>query len=113
MQNHSCWVLALAKTPNVKFSVGNTNMLVSKNAIICVTPNANAKIWLPQTRTPNASQWNIGDVGSSGVGHTLAMYISYCLCQFHLRWVPNANAFSVEYGLKVNRMENINPYNSF
>ena len=39
-------------------------MLVSKNAKICVTPNANAKICV----TPNASQWNIGCVGSPGVG---------------------------------------------
>ena len=27
--------------------------------------------------TPNASQWNIGGVGSSGVGHVYFMYISY------------------------------------
>ena len=39
-------------------------MLVSKNAKICVTPNAKPKIYV----TPNASQWNIGCVGSPGVG---------------------------------------------
>ena len=30
--------------PTREFCVGDTNMLVSKNAKICVTPNANAKI---------------------------------------------------------------------
>ena len=39
-------------------------MLVSKNAKICVIPNANAKICV----APNASQWNIGCVGSPRVG---------------------------------------------
>ena len=32
------------------------------------------------TRNPNANQWNIGGVGSSGVGHVYFMYISCCLC---------------------------------
>ena len=50
MQNHSRWVLALAKTANIKFCVGNTNMLVSKNAKICVTPDTYFKICF----TPNA-----------------------------------------------------------
>ena len=36
-QNYSRWVLALAKTPNAKFRIENTNMLVSKNAKIGVT----------------------------------------------------------------------------
>ena len=31
--------------------------------------------------TPDASQWNIGRVGSSGVGHVYFMYIS---CIFHV-----------------------------
>ena len=39
MQNHS------------QFRDGDTNMLVSKNAKICVTPNANAKICV----TPNTN----------------------------------------------------------
>ena len=37
----------------------------------------NAKICV----TPDASQWNIGGVGSSGIGHVYFMYIS---CIFHL-----------------------------
>ena len=32
-------------------------------------------------QTPDASQWNIGGVGSSGVGHVHFMYIS---CTFHV-----------------------------
>ena len=36
---------------------------------------------LPLTPTPDASQWNIGGVGSSGVGHVYFMYIS---CIFHV-----------------------------
>ena len=39
-------------------------MLVSKNAKICITPNANAKISVTPNANPNTSQWNIGWVGS-------------------------------------------------
>ena len=35
----------------------------------------------PNAKPPNASQWNIGGVGSSGVGHVYFMYIS---CIFHV-----------------------------
>ena len=64
---------SLAKTPNVKFRVGNTNMLVSKNVKICVTPAQILKFGLPPTQNSNASQWNIGCIGSQTqhfrVGH--------------------------------------------
>ena len=33
------------------------------------------KFALPPTPTPDASQWNIGGAGSSGVGHIYFMYI--------------------------------------
>ena len=46
--------------PTPDFCVGDTNMLV----YFGVTPDANAEICV----TPDASQWNIGGVGSSGVG---------------------------------------------
>ena len=36
---------------------------------------------LPPEPTPDASQWNIGGVGSSGIGHVYFMYIS---CIFHV-----------------------------
>ena len=52
-------------------------MLVSKNAKICVTPKANANIFI----TPHASRWNIGGVESpkrgAGVGHVdFMLYVS-------------------------------------
>ena len=40
---------------------------------------------LPPTPTPDASQWNIDGVGSSGVGHVYFMYIS---CIFHVVCAP-------------------------
>ena len=39
-QKHLRWARALAYTPNAKFCVGNTNMFVTKDAKICVTPDA-------------------------------------------------------------------------
>ena len=39
------------------------------------------KFALAPTPTPDATQWNIGGVGSSGVGHVYFMYIS---CIFHV-----------------------------
>ena len=45
------WGIALGQSPNAKNCVGNTNMLVSKNAKICVTSNAKPKICV----TPNAN----------------------------------------------------------
>ena len=51
------------RPPTPQFGIGDTSMLVSKNAKICITP----------TPTPNASRLNIGGVGSptkkSIVGH--------------------------------------------
>ena len=88
MRNYWRWGLALGQPPNAKIRVGNTNMLVSKNAKICITPNAEPQHesveyrwrWLPNTKfsrwpcrfhvfypvffVPNAkkkcSQWNMG-----------------------------------------------------
>ena len=71
-----------------------------------VTPDAKPKIGV----TLDAGQWNIGAVGSSGVGHVYFMYIS---CIFHVyfmlfvhhfpRWLrenwPTQTQFRVEYGL--------------
>ena len=44
-------------------------------------PTQTLKLAFSPTRNPNASQWNIGGVGSSGVGHVYFMYIS---CTFHV-----------------------------
>ena len=43
-------------------------------------PTQNLKFALPPTPTPDISQWNIGGIGSSGVGNVYYMYISCCLC---------------------------------
>ena len=60
-------------------------------------PKANAKLGRPNTKPcghnaksggPNASQWNMVHVGYARFGFALGMYISCCLCLFHLRWVP-------------------------
>ena len=58
-----------------QFHVGDTNLLVSKNAKICI---------LPLTPSPNASRWNIGGVGSptqsSHVGHVdFMLFVSLSL----------------------------------
>ena len=73
-QKYWRWGYALGQPPNVKICVGSTNMLVSKNAKVCVTPNAKPKICV----TPNANQWNIGYVGSTMQNFALAVYISFC-----------------------------------
>ena len=52
------------------------------------------KFALSPTPTPDASQWNIGCVGSQRKMLALAMYISCFLCRFHLRLVANANPIS-------------------
>ena len=54
------------------------------------------------TPTPDASQWNIGGVGSSGVDHVYFMYIS---CIFHVVCAT----FSV---LATRELANANPVSS-
>ena len=56
----------------------------SPNAKICITPDAKPKISV----TPDASQWNIGRVGPSGVGHVhfrLFVSISFAFRSQHKR----------------------------
>ena len=43
-------------------------MLVSKYTKMCVTPNAKPKICVTPNANPDASQWNLGCVGTPGVG---------------------------------------------
>ena len=42
-------------------------MLVSKIVEICFTPKTKPKMCVSPTLNPNASQWNIGGVGSFGI----------------------------------------------
>ena len=52
------------------------------------------KFALPPTPTPDASQWNIGGVGPSGVGAGVGHVHFIFMCRFHLRLVVNANPVS-------------------
>ena len=91
-QNYWRWGFALGHPSNAKICVCDTNMLVYKNAKICVTPNANAKICV----TPNAKPQR------ESVEYRLCWVpnakFSRWPCRFHvvypffLCWVPNANA---------------------
>ena len=72
-------------------------MLLSKNAKICIPPDANFKMCVTPTQNPNASQWNIGCVGSqtqiSGIG-----YVHFII--FGVDFIRVRSRFPVEYGLK-------------
>ena len=77
-------------------TIGDTNMLVSKNAKICLTPTRNIKFAFPPTQTPNVNQWNIGCGGfptqNSRVGHVhfkFFVLISFALgsqCKPSFQW---------------------------
>ena len=88
------------RPPTPEFRVGDTNMLVSENAKPptpnpkCASPRRQTlNFALPPTQTPDASQWNIGGVGSPTqnfrVGHV------HFICVGH----PTQTQFPVEYGL--------------
>ena len=70
------------------------------------------KFALAPTPTPDASQWNIGGVGSSGVGHVYFMYISCCLCIiFRIGYVKisrRKGSFQWNMGLRSQRIKYIN-----
>ena len=52
-------------------------------------PTRNLKVLFYPTRNPNASQWNIGCVGSQRKIWALAIvHFTFFWCQFHSRWVP-------------------------
>ena len=55
--------------------------------------------------TPDASQWNIGGVGPSGVGAGVGHVHFIFLCRFHLHLVPNANPISSGiWALRIDKM---------
>ena len=92
------WSWRWAMPPTPEFCVENTNMLVScsqrESHNLGFYPKQNLKFAFYPTRNPNASQWNIGCIGSQRKILALAIYISFFLCRFHLRRVPNANPIS-------------------
>ena len=71
-------------------------------------PDAKLEISLALTQSPNASQWNIGCLGSpmqkSCVGHVHVMFLFYFICV----WYPTQTQFLVEYGLDcISKMINV------
>ena len=76
-------------------------MLVSENAKICVSPTQNIKFVFPPTQNPNASQWNIGCVGSLALGLCVGHvhFIFFVLVSFALGSRPN-EVFSEIWALK-------------
>ena len=58
------------RPPTPQFRVGDTNMLVSKDAKMCVTPNANAKICVTPNSNPQREQ-----------------------VEYRWRWVPNVRGW--------------------
>ena len=67
------------RPPMLQFSVGDTNMLVSKNAKICVTPNANFKICLTPNVKPQSKSVEYRLRWAKRKLLALGMYISYFL----------------------------------
>ena len=71
------------------FCVRYTNMLVSKNAKICITPSAKLKIYV----TPNAKtqrepmEYRLRWVPNAKFSHWPCTFL-FCVCRFHSRWVP-------------------------
>ena len=86
-----------------QFHVGDTNMAISQNAKICVSPNAKPTICITPNKTPNASQWiYIGCVGSPGVGaHVEHVHFRLFVSISFALGSQRKCGFSVEYGLKI------------
>ena len=86
--------LALGNAPDARFLRYPTQNIPTCWYILALPPTPILKFALPPTPTPDASQWNIGVVGTQRKIFALAMYISCFLCRFHLRLVANANPVS-------------------
>ena len=77
---------AMSQTP--EFCVGDTNMLVScsqrKSLNLHYPRRQNLNFAFHPKRNPNASQWNIGCVGSCGVGAGIAGGQRKCSFQWNM-----------------------------
>ena len=86
------------RPPTPQFRVGDTNMLVSKNAKICVTPTANAKICVSPNANPQKRSGGILVVlGPQREGLALGFCVVYFL--FPRIGYPTRTQFPVEYRL--------------
>ena len=88
------FALGEAKIPNAndlasQWNIGFKPILYSTATKMLVSKKPHGP-----SATTNASQWNIFRVGYTRIGFALAMYISFCLCQFRSHWVANMNAIS-------------------
>ena len=87
-RKHSRWTIPITQ----EFCI---DMLVSKNSRISVTHNPNSNICVTPNANPQREQVQYrSHLGSQRKILALAMYISCCLCHFHLHWVANANTIS-------------------
>ena len=81
------------RPPTPKFCVGDTNIRYLKTLKFALPQMGNIKFALPPTQNPNASQWNIGCVGSPTqnfrIGHVY--FKLFVLISFALGWLPSAN----------------------
>ena len=71
------------------FALGIRTCWYLKMRKFALPPMPNLKLAFHPTRNPNASQWNIGCIGFSGVGACVG-HVHFRL--FHLRLIANANA---------------------
>ena len=88
--------LRWVRTPTRRFCVIYTNMFVSKNAKVCITPNANAKICF----TPNAKPQR--ESVEYRLRWVLNTKFSRWPCTFHffgVHFIRVGSRFSVEHGL--------------
>ena len=90
------------RPPTPQFRVGDTNMLVSKNASICVTPNANAKICITPNANPQREQveYRWCCVPNMRGWHWPCRFHIFCV-HFICIGYPMRTQFPVEYGLKI------------
>ena len=74
-----------------EFCVGDTNILVSKNAKICITPNANAKICVTPNPNPQRQhvEYRSQNVCVGHVDFMLFVLISFPVCSglWALVWI--------------------------
>ena len=91
--------LRLVRPPTRWFCVTYTTMYL-KMLKFALPPMPTPKFALPPTRNPNASQWNIGCVGSPAqifrVGHVhFMLFIPFLFAL----WYPTQTLFGMEYEL--------------
>ena len=74
------------------FALGIPTCWYLKMLNFAFPPTQNIKFAFPPTQNPNASQWNIGCVGSLALGLCVGHVRFIFFVLISLRWVANANA---------------------